>query len=46
MIGIDILAVKSGLGCGLSGLNWKEMIRFAAIYGIGAVFAGVWWKRT
>ncbi|MDK2973780.1 MAG: hypothetical protein PWP08_151 [Methanofollis sp.] len=41
LIGIGILAMKSGLGCGLSGLNHREMIGFAAIYGIVAFIVGL-----
>lgn len=41
LIGIAILAMKSGLGCGLSGLNRKEIIGFAAVYGIIAFLVGL-----
>ncbi|MFA5396778.1 MAG: DUF2162 domain-containing protein [Methanogenium sp.] len=41
LIGITILAIKSGFGCGLSGLNYKEVIGFAAIYGIVAFLVGL-----
>ncbi|GAB7015569.1 DUF2162 domain-containing protein [Methanogenium cariaci] len=41
LIGIAVLAMKSGLGCGLSGLNKREMIGFAAGYGIVAFLVGL-----
>jgi len=41
LIGIAVLAVKSGLGCGLSGLNTKKMIEFAGTYGIVALLIGL-----
>jgi len=41
LIGIGILAIKSGLGCGLSGLNPREIIGFAAVYGIVAFIVGL-----
>lgn len=41
LIGIAILAIKSGIGCGLSGLSSKEIIGFAAGYGIVAFLVGL-----
>ncbi len=41
LIGIVILAMKSGLGCGLSGLSKREMIGFAVVYGIVAFMVGL-----
>ncbi len=40
LAGMAILSLKTGLGCGLSNLNIKEMLGFAGIYGVAAFLLG------
>ncbi|HIH27300.1 MAG TPA: DUF2162 domain-containing protein [Methanoregulaceae archaeon] len=40
LAGIAILSLKTGLGCGLSGLRRKETLGFAAVYAVAAFLLG------
>jgi predicted transporter len=40
LIGMAVLSLKAGLGCGLSGLRKKEILGFAGIYAIAAFILG------
>ncbi|MCK4270215.1 MAG: DUF2162 domain-containing protein [Methanogenium sp.] len=41
LTGIAILALKSGIGCGLSGLKYREILGFAGVYAIAAFIMGI-----
>lgn len=41
LTGIAILSLKSGAGCGLSGLKFCEVVCFATIYAIAAFIMGI-----
>ena len=38
--GTALLALKSGVGCGLSGLRTREMLCFAGVYALAALVVG------
>jgi predicted transporter len=40
LIGMAVLSLKAGLGCGLSTLRKKEILGFAGIYAIAAFILG------
>jgi predicted transporter len=41
LIGIAVLALKTGLGCGFASLRWKEVVYLATVYLVMSIIMGV-----